>query len=55
MFSDSIVFRIDYQSIQYQFDVLSTIFQKSIQATDLHVNNHLFSDTGYYLHYLKCV
>ncbi len=28
-------------------------FQKSIQATDLHVNNHLFSDTGYYLHYLK--
>ena len=48
-----IVFPNRLQSIQYQFDVLSTIFQKSIQATDLHVNNHLFSDTGYYLHYLK--
>ena len=32
---------------------MSPIFQKSIQATDLHINNHLFSDTGYYLHYLK--
>ena len=52
-FSDSIVFPNRLQSIQHQFDVLSTIFQKSIQATDLHVNNHLFSDTGYYLHYLK--
>ena len=34
-FSDSIVFPNRLQSIQYQFDVLSTIFQKSIQATYL--------------------
>ena len=46
-FSDSIVLLNRSQSIQYQFDVLSPIFQKSIQATDLHINNHLFSDTGY--------
>ena len=52
-FSDSIVLSNRSQSIQQQFDVLSPIFQKSIQATDLHVNNHLFSDTNYYLHYLK--
>ena len=52
-FSDSIILLDGSQSIQQQFDVLSPIFQKSIQATDLHVNNHLFSDTGYYLHYLK--
>ena len=52
-FSNSIVLLNRSQSIQYQFDVLSPIFQKSIQATDLHINNHLFSDTGYYLHYLK--
>ena len=43
-FSDSIVLLNRSQSIQYQFDVLSPIFQKSIQATDLHINNHLFSD-----------
>lgn len=52
-FSDSIVLLDRSQRIQRQFETLSPIFQKSIQATDLHVNNHLFSDTGYYLQYLK--
>lgn len=52
-FSDGIILLDQSQIIQQQFDALSPIFQKSIQATDLHVNNHLFSDTGYYMHYLK--
>ena len=52
-FSDSILLLDRSQSIQRQFDILSPIFFFFFQATELHVNNHLFSDTGYYLQYLK--
>ena len=46
-------FRIDCKAYNTNLMYYPLFFKKSIQATDLHVNNHLFSDTGYYLHYLK--
>ncbi len=52
-FSDHLLLKDRSTEIQHHFQALSSDFQKSIEATDLHVNNHLFSHTGYYLQYLK--
>ena len=52
-FSDSILLDDRSQRIQQELESLSLVFRKSIQATDLHVNNHLFSNTGYYAQYLQ--
>ena len=47
------MFRDRFKAYNTNLMYYPLFFQKSIQATDLHVSNHLFSDTGYYLHYLK--
>lgn len=52
-FSEHLLHKNQATAIQAHLEALSFHFQKSIEATDLHVNNQLFTNAGYYLQYLK--
>ena len=52
-FADAVLQKECAKRIRQEFAQLRPVFEKSVKATDLHVNNHLFSDTAYYTRYLQ--